>query len=86
MMAGLMVLSEPLVSLIYGGGEFGAFSVFITSRALRYISLGMVGFACRPFYAAHILPNRTAASPRRRPDFHSDQYCFVRRPLLSATT
>ncbi len=44
MTAGLMVLAAPLVRLIYGGGEFGDFSVAITARALVWFSLGMPGY------------------------------------------
>ena len=56
MMAGLMVISRPLIDLIYGGGEFGAFSIDITSQALFFVSLGMVGYAvqailCRVYFA-----------------------------------
>ncbi len=43
--AGLMVVSNPLVDFIYGGGEFDAFSVGITAQALCWLSLGMVGYA-----------------------------------------
>ena len=42
--AGLMVLARPMVSFLYGGGEFDAFSVSITSEALVWVSLGMVGY------------------------------------------
>ena len=45
MAAGLMVVARPLVDLVYGGGEFDAFAVDITSQALVWISLGMVGYA-----------------------------------------
>lgn len=56
MTAGLFVMAEPIVDFIYGGGEFDAFSVMITSRALMYMSLGMIGYAaqavlCRVFFA-----------------------------------
>ena len=44
MAAGLMVLARPMVSFLYGGGEFDAFSVSITSEALVWVSLGMVGY------------------------------------------
>ena len=44
MTAGLMILAAPIVRLIYGGGEFGEFSVAITSRALVWFSLGMPGY------------------------------------------
>ncbi|HIT02424.1 MAG TPA: murein biosynthesis integral membrane protein MurJ [Candidatus Enterenecus merdae] len=45
MAAGLMLLARPLVSFLYGGGAFDAFSVDITSQALVWVSLGMVGYA-----------------------------------------
>ncbi len=56
MTAGLFVMAKPIVSFIYGGGEFDEFSVSITSRALRYMSLGMIGYAgqavlCRVYFA-----------------------------------
>ena len=44
MTAGLMVVAYPLISLIYGGGQFDAFSTQITAEALFWLSLGMVGF------------------------------------------
>jgi len=56
MTAGLFVMARPLVSFIYGGGAFDAFSVDITARALSFMSLGMIGYAaqavlCRVFFA-----------------------------------
>ncbi len=45
MMVGMMLMSSQLVEFIYGGGEFGAFSIEITSRSLFFVSLGMVGYA-----------------------------------------
>lgn len=45
MCAGLMALSRPLVSFIYGGGLFDAFSVDITAQGLVWVSLGMAGYA-----------------------------------------
>lgn len=45
MSAGLAAVARPLISLIYGGGEFDAFSVEITSAALGWMSLGMAGYA-----------------------------------------
>lgn len=44
MSAGLMVVSRPLVSFIYGGGLFDDFSVAITAQGLFWVSLGMVGY------------------------------------------
>ena len=45
MTAGLMAVSRPLVSFLYGDGEFDDFSVQITSSALLWLSLGMAGYA-----------------------------------------
>ncbi|OUQ76422.1 murein biosynthesis integral membrane protein MurJ [Flavonifractor sp. An100] len=45
MTAGLMVVARPLISFIYGGGAFDEFSLQITSTALVWLSLGMVGYA-----------------------------------------
>ncbi len=45
MTAGLMAVSHTLISLVYGGGEFDAFSVDITATALFWLSLGMTGYA-----------------------------------------
>ena len=45
MSGGLMVVARPLVDFIYGDGQFDAFAVDITARALFWVSLGMVGYA-----------------------------------------
>ena len=45
MSAGLMAVARPLIALVYGGGEFDAFSIGITSTALSWMSLGMAGYA-----------------------------------------
>ena len=45
MSAGLAAVARPLISLIYGGGEFDAFAVDITASALGWMSLGMAGYA-----------------------------------------
>ncbi len=45
LMAGVIALSPEVIDLIYGGGEFDADASFITSRALMFTSLGMVGYA-----------------------------------------
>lgn len=45
MSAGLTAVARPLISLIYGGGAFDAFSTEITASALAWMSLGMTGYA-----------------------------------------
>ncbi len=42
---GIFALSEPVISVIYGRGEFGDASVKMTAEALRFFAVGM------PFYA-----------------------------------
>lgn len=54
---GTMVLSGDAVNLIYGGGEFDAFSLTITKNVLFWLSLGMLGFGAqtvltRAYFAA----------------------------------
>ena len=41
---GLMALSQPLISFIYGGGEFCDTAVQITSTALFYYAIGILGY------------------------------------------
>ena len=45
--AGLTAVAPPLISLIYGGGQFDAFSTQITATALSWMSLGMMGYAAQ---------------------------------------
>lgn len=54
---GTMVLSNAVVNLIYGGGEFNAFSLKITQNALFWLALGMLGYGIqtvltRAFFAS----------------------------------
>ena len=56
MMVGLMVLSTPLVRLIYERGSFDAVGTELTGTALCFFSLGMIGYGVqtilsRVFYA-----------------------------------
>ncbi len=56
MTAGLMLLAEPLVRLLYEWKNWDGFSTAITARALIFMSLGMVGYGvqnvlARAFYA-----------------------------------
>lgn len=47
MAAGLMLLARPLISFLYGGGQFDGQSVELTASALTWLSLGMVGYAAQ---------------------------------------
>lgn len=53
---GVMVMSTPLVRLLYEWGNWDSFSTTITAKALCFMSLGMVGYGIqnvlsRAFYA-----------------------------------
>ena len=44
MTAGLLLLAEPLVRLLYEWNAWTEYSTRVTARALRFMSLGMVGY------------------------------------------
>jgi integral membrane protein mviN len=45
LMGGVMSLSKEVIGLVYGGNRFDEFSVNITSSALFFFSVGMIGYA-----------------------------------------
>ena len=54
--AGVMLMAQPMVRLLYEWGSWDGFSTAITARALCFMSLGMVGYGLqnvlsRSFYA-----------------------------------
>ncbi len=56
MMAGLMVLSKPIVRLMYERGKFGKMGTDLTATALCFFAVGMIGYGIqtilsRAFYA-----------------------------------
>ncbi len=61
--AGLFTMAGPIVSFIYGGGKFDAFSIEITSRALRWMSLGMVGYTVQYVVARAYFAGQAGAVP-----------------------
>ncbi|MGO4928341.1 murein biosynthesis integral membrane protein MurJ [Fundicoccus sp. Sow4_F4] len=55
-MIGAMTLSEPIIEVLFGRGAFDTKAVILTSKALFYYSIGMIGIGLRdiisrPFYA-----------------------------------
>ena len=63
MAAGLMLLARPLVSFLYGGGEFDEFSVSITSEALVWVSLGMVGYGLQNILSRSYFAKQDGRTP-----------------------
>ena len=44
---GIMVLSEPIIRLLFGHGNFDEQAIHMTSQALFYYCIGMIGYAIR---------------------------------------
>lgn len=44
---GIMILAEPIIRLLYGRGNFDEHAVLMTSQALFFYSIGMVGYGFR---------------------------------------
>ena len=63
MMAGLMLMAGQLVDFVYGGGEFDAFSIEITSRALFFVSLGMIGYAIQAVISRAFFAGQDGKTP-----------------------
>ena len=58
-----MAVARPLVSLLYGGGEFDAFSVDITATALTWMALGMGGYAVQNVLSRAYFARQNGAAP-----------------------
>jgi putative peptidoglycan lipid II flippase len=58
---GLMVLAEPIISVLYQHGRFGAFETAQSAAALRFYAIGLCGYA-----ALKVLVNAFYALDRRK--------------------
>jgi putative peptidoglycan lipid II flippase len=58
---GLMVLAEPIISVLYQHGRFGAFETAESAGALRFYAIGLCGYA-----ALKVLVNAFYALDRRK--------------------
>src|SRR5207244_10875196 len=58
---GLMVLAEPIISVLYQHGRFGAHETAESAAALRFYAIGLCGYA-----ALKVLVNAFYALDRRR--------------------
>ncbi len=63
LMLGLMSLSREITSITYARGNFDAFSVDITSRALFYFGLGIVGFTFQNILARSYFAQKKTRIP-----------------------
>ena len=60
-MAGLMMLAEPIISVVYQHGKFNAYQAAQAAGALRYYAIGLAGYA-----ALKVLVNAFYAMDRRK--------------------
>jgi putative peptidoglycan lipid II flippase len=58
---GLMVLAEPIISVLYQHGRFGAYETAESAGALRFYAIGLCGYA-----ALKVLVNAFYAVDRRK--------------------
>ena len=63
MTVGLMVLAEPVVALIYQRGEFGMLATEMTSAALFFFALGMVGYGVQNILSRAFYANQDGKTP-----------------------
>ena len=63
MMVGLMSVSAEVIRLIYAGNRFEEFSIAITSQALFYFALGMIGYALQTVLARVYFAERRGKVP-----------------------
>jgi putative peptidoglycan lipid II flippase len=64
-MAGLLLLAEPMVSLLFQRGEFGDESVRLTSQAVSYYALGLWGVSAARITATLFFATQDARAPLR---------------------
>jgi putative peptidoglycan lipid II flippase len=64
-MAGLILLGEPMVALLFQRGEFGPESARLTSRALSYYALGLWAFSAVRIVVAAFFALQDSRTPVR---------------------
>lgn len=77
MTAGLMALAKPIVTVIYKRGEFGLAATDLTSAALFFFSLGMVGYGVQNILSRAFYANQDGKTP-----FYSGLVSIVINALL----
>jgi putative peptidoglycan lipid II flippase len=64
-MAGLLILGEPIVALLFHRGEFGAEAVRLTAQALSYYALGLWAFSAARIVVTAFFALQDAGTPLR---------------------
>ncbi len=65
LMTGFIILRRPIIKLIYERGAFDSFSTELTSKALLYLSIGMVGFAVKEIMNKAYFATQDARTPMK---------------------
>lgn len=63
MTVGVMALAEPVVTLIYKRGEFDLLATTLTSQALFFFALGMVGYGVQNILSRAFYANQDGKTP-----------------------
>ena len=77
MTVGLMALAEPVVTLIYKRGDFGLLATELTSEALFFFALGMVGYGVQNILSRAFYANQDGKTP-----FYSGLVSIIINALL----
>jgi len=75
---GLMLLAEPIVSVLYEHGRFDAHQAFEAAGALRYYAIGLAGYA-----ALKVLVNAFYALDQRRTPMYTSFFAVALNLLLN---
>jgi putative peptidoglycan lipid II flippase len=75
---GLMMLAEPIVSVLYEHGRFDAHQAFEAAGALRYYAIGLAGYA-----ALKVLVNAFYALDQRRTPMYTSFLAVALNLLLN---
>jgi len=79
MTVGLMALAEPVVTLIYKRGEFDLLATELTSAALLFFALGMVGYGVQNILSRAFYANQDGKTP-----FYSGLVSIIINAVLCA--
>jgi putative peptidoglycan lipid II flippase len=66
---GFMIFSRQIIQLLYGRGEFSELAVMMTSGALFYYSLGMIGYSYREIIAKAFYSLKDTSTPMKNATF-----------------
>jgi len=62
---GFMVFARPIIELLYGRGEFSESAIVMTSSALFFYSIGMLGYSYREILAKAFYSMQDTATPMK---------------------